>query len=303
MHPTHRQLEYLVAVTDTGHFGAAARRCNVTQPTLSAQIQLLEDRLHAKLLDRSPSGARPTPLGEIVVGLSRHALATIEEIENVTRKAADNLGGLIRLATLSTVGPYFLPYLLPRLSEDYPGLEVIIREERPQQLEQGLLAGTFDCALTRAPEEQGTLVFRELVSDPMWLGIPADHPLAAEPIIRPEMLTGQQMMTLGSEHGMPPSVRQFHDSIGAEVNHDYEGTTLDGLSQLVSTGKGMALLPRSYITSNLCDDNRIVFREVEGRTLTRSVGLAWRDGCVRSSQYEELFEQFNKTLEDMRGTL
>ncbi len=303
MHPTHRQLEYLVAVTDTGHFGAAARRCNVTQPTLSAQVQLLEDRLHAKLLDRSPSGARPTPLGEIVVGLSRDALATIEEIENVTRNAAANLGGLIRLATLSTVGPYFLPYLLPRLGEDYPGLEVIIREERPQQLEQGLVAGTFDCALTRAPAEQGALVYRELVADPMWLGIPADHPLAVERIIRPEMLTGEPMMSLGAEHGMPPSVKQFHDFVGAVVSNDYEGTTLDGLSQLVSIGKGMALLPRSYITSKLHDDNKIVFREVEGWTLTRSVGLAWRDGCVRSPQYEELFEQLRKTLEDMGDTV
>ena len=98
--PTHRQLEYLVAVGETGHFGDAARKCNVSQPTLSTQVQLLEDRLQARLIERSPGGARLTPLGEIVADLSRNVLSTLDEIGNVTRNAAANLGGLIRLGVL-----------------------------------------------------------------------------------------------------------------------------------------------------------------------------------------------------------
>lgn len=297
MRPTHRQLEYLVAVTETGHFGAAARNCNVTQPTLSAQIQLLEDRLKSKLIERTPRGARPTPLGDIVVKLSRDALSILDEIKNVTRDANADLGGSIRLATLPTIGPYYLPLLLPPLHTDYPGLEISFREERPSQLEQALLAGSFDCALTRRPKAEGPIFFRELIAEPMLLGIPSDHHLAEQPVIRPEMLSGERMLNLGADFGMPDTIREFFSSVDVKLCQAYEGTNFDGLSQLVSIGKGISLFPKFYVSSNLHGDSRIVLREIEGANLTRSVGLAWREGSARGQQYEELSEQFKKTLE------
>ena len=299
--PTHRQLEYLVAVTDTGHFSAAARRCHVSQPTLSTQIQLLEDRLQAKLLERSPGGARPTPLGEIVVRLSRNVLSTLDEIRNVTRNAAANLGGLIRLGTPSTIGPYFLPLIVPRLHADYPGLELHIREERPPLLERAIVAGTLDCALTRPPDAQKSLVFQEVMAEPLQLGIPADHPLAAQRIIRPDMLKGERMVSLGAEHGMPRTMRDFYASVGAVLKDDYEGTSLDGLRQMVSIGMGMALLPKLYIASNIHSDSGVALRDVEGWTLNRSVGLAWRDGSVRSAQYLQLLLECRKALDAAQG--
>lgn len=296
--PTNRQLEYLVAVCETGHFGAAARRCNVSQPTLSTQIQLLEDRLQARLLERSPGGARPTPLGQIVVDLSRNVLSTLDEIQNVTRNAAANLGGLIRLGTLSTIGPYFLPIILPRLRADYPGLEFRIREERPPQLERAIIDGTLDCGLTRPPEGQKALVFRELLAEPMRLGIPAGHPLAARRRIGPEMLKGEKAVILGGEHGMPRGMREFYEAVGAEVSNDYEGTSLDGLREMVAIGMGVSLFPKLYIASEFHRERGIVLRDVEGWTLTRQVGLAWREGSVRSPQYLQLLEECKRALDD-----
>ena len=135
------------------------------------------------------------------------------------------------------------------------------------------------------------------MAEPLQLGIPADHPLAAQRIIRPDMLKGERMVSLGAEHGMPRTMRDFYASVGAVLKDDYEGTSLDGLRQMVSIGMGMALLPKLYIASNIHSDSGVALRDVEGWTLNRSVGLAWRDGSVRSAQYLQLLLECRKALD------
>jgi LysR family hydrogen peroxide-inducible transcriptional activator len=294
--PTHRQLEYLVAVGETGHFGAAARKCNVSQPTLSTQIQLLEDRLKAKLIERAPGGARPTPLGDIVIGLSRGVLATLDEIQNVTLNASENLGGLIRLGVVPTFGPYFLPHVLPRLHVHYPGLELYIREERPVELQNSILAGTLDCALTPPPDDVERLEYREITTESLRLGIPVDHPLAAETSIRPAMLKGERVLTLGPDHQLNQSVQAFCQSSGAVLSEDYEGTSLDAVRQMVSIGMGLSLFPEFYIASEFPKETGVVLRDVVGWSLTRSIGLVWRKGSVRSVQFAQLCSECEMAL-------
>jgi LysR family hydrogen peroxide-inducible transcriptional activator len=287
----------LVAVGETGHFGAAARKCNVSQPTLSTQLQLLEDRLQATLIERSPSGARPTPLGEIVIELARNVLVTLDEILNVSRNASDNLGGLIRLGAIATFGPYFLPLALPKLSKDYPGLDLYIREGSPLELEREVLAGTIDCALTRPPEKQSGLVYRELIAEHLQLGIPHDHPLAKKAHIDATMLQGEPVLTLGSAHGMNPKIRDFYEACGAVMQHEYEGTSLDALRLMVSTGMGLSLFPELYIASEFPKQQLVVLREIEGLTVTRDIGLVWRHGSTRGAQYLQLLEEFKQALD------
>ena len=301
--PTHRQLEYLVAVGETGHFGAAARQCHVSQPTLSTQLQLLEDRLQAKLIERAPSGAKPTPLGEIVISLSRSILSTLDEIQNVAQHAAQNLGGLIRLGVVPTFGPYFLPHVLPHLHKHYPELELYIREERPQNLEKSILSGTIDCALSPPPEGNARLAYRELIVERLRLGIPADHPLAKEKRIRPSMLEGQRMLTLGPGHNqMNRNVRNSCESSGAVLSEDYVGTSLDALRQMVSIGMGLSLFPEFYIKSEFDKEHDVVLRDIEGLNLNRPLGLIWREGSVRSAQFLQLFEECENALDKGLGT-
>ncbi|MEM7441818.1 MAG: hydrogen peroxide-inducible genes activator [Pseudomonadota bacterium] len=296
--PTHRQLEYLVAVSETGHFREAASRCNVSQPTLSTQIQLLEDRLRAKLIERAPGGARPTPLGEIVIDLARTVLATLDEIQNVAINAEANLGGLVRLGVVPTFGPYFLPRVLPRLRAQYPELELYIREERPLELEQSLASGTLDCALTRPPERGPRLTYHELTEERLQLGIPSDHALANEARILPEMLQGQRMLTLGPDYSLNRYVRELCQVSGAVMSEDYEGTSLDAIRQMVSIGMGFSLFPERYVASEFPKETSVVLRDIEGMSLVRAIGLVWRDGSVRSSQYLRLLEECKQALSD-----
>ncbi len=294
--PSNRQLEYLVAVGETGHFGAAARRCHVSQPTLSTQIQLLEDRLQAKLIERAPGGARPTPLGDIVIDLARGVLSALDEIQHVAAHSSENLGGLIRLGVVPTFGPYFLPHVLPRLHAHYPGLELYIREERPLDLQRSVVAGTLDCALMPPPDDRDSIVFREFVTEHLRLGIPVDHPLAARKRIRPAMLKGERMLTLGPDHQLNQSVKALCQSSGAVLNEDYEGTSLDAVRQMVSIGMGLSLFPQFYIASEFPKEDKVLLRDVEGWPLSRSIGLVWRTTSVRAAQYEQLCRECEQVL-------
>ncbi len=174
--PSSRQLDYFVALAETLHFGRAASRCHVSQPTLSAQFKLLEEQLGCTLLERGSGGISLTASGERLLPLARRTLENLDEIVTVAQAGQSNLGGLIRLGVSPTFGPYFMPYLLPILKREFPLLELYIREDRPNLLEEGLMSGALDCILTPdfASSDQWTaqVLCRESVS----LAVPKSHP-------------------------------------------------------------------------------------------------------------------------------
>lgn len=295
---THRQLQYLVAVCDTGHFGKAAKNCNVSQPTLSSQIQLLEDRLGTRLIERAPDGARPTPQGEEVIAKSREVIALLNEIGSITRAAEANLGGVIRLGILPSFGPYFLPTLLARLKPTYPDMEISIREKPQDQLNREVQEGRLDCALTLPPEKSSALAFETLFEEPMLLALPKDHPLAKQGSIQPRMLKDEVILSLNRSHRETKTIRDFFAASGVVVQDDYEGTSFDALRLMVSIGQGLSLFPQFYSHSECVADCGVVLRDIVGMTVERTIGLAWSAGSVRTHHYRKLLEECKAALND-----
>lgn len=290
--PSPRQLEYLLAIGETGHFGAAARLCHVSQPTLSTQLSLLEEQLGAMLIDRSPGRARLTPIGEKVIVLARTALASLDEIVGVARHSAGQLGGLLRLGVAPTFGPYYLPHLLPHLHAAYPYLEIYIREDRPHVLESTAAEGSIDCALAPQPEDRERLEYRELMVETLYLGMASDHPLAQATEVRAGMLAGERMLTLGPGHRLSQNVRALCAESGAILREKYEGTSLDALRQMVSIGMGLSLFPELYAASEFARrEEQVVLRRIADWPLTRSVGLFWRKGHVRSAHFQRFGDE------------
>ncbi|WP_425417203.1 hydrogen peroxide-inducible genes activator [Oricola indica] len=284
--PSPRQLEYLLAVIETGHFREAARLCNVSQPTLSAQLQLLEDQLGAALIDRTPGRSRATPIGEKVAVLARTTLTSLDEIVAVARQSTGQMGGLVRLGVAPTFGPYYLPRLLPHLHDAYPDLEIYIREDRAHLLEASVMEGTIDCALGPQPEERSRLDYLELMVEPLYLGMASRHRLAAAGEVRIEMLAGERMLTLGSGHRLSHQVRALSAQSGAVMREEYEGTSLDALRQMVSIGMGLSLFPELYAASEFARrEEQVVLRRIADLPLARSVGLLWRKDHVRASHF------------------
>lgn len=286
--PTHRQLEYLVAVGETGHFGEAARRCHVSQPTLSVQLALLEKQLGTVLIDRSPGRIEPTPAGHAIIATARSVLAGLDEITALARSARGSLGGLIRLGVVPSFGPYFLPYLLPRLHETHRELQLYIREDRPRLLEAAVLGGETDCGLGQEPDDAGAFSFEPICREQIYLAVHRDHPLARFDSVPAAALKGERLLTLGRGHRLLDDVRRLSAQSGAELAEDYEGTSLDALRQMVSIEMGLSLFPELYIRSEFGKDGNLHLIRLEDWPAERIIGFYWRRNSSRASHFAEL---------------
>lgn len=286
--PTIRQLEYLVMLGETGHFGEAARRCHVSQPTLSVQIALLESRLGCPLIDRTPGLIAPTPAGAAIIAAARTVLNTLDDMLALASASRGSLGGLMRLGAVPTFGPYFLPRLLPPLHNAYPDLRLHIREERPAILEEKVADGSIDCALGPRPTENDVFEFAPICEEKIFLGVPRNHRLARQATVELESLSRERLLTLGRGHQLLDTVRDLARLSGAHLVEDYEGTSLDALRQMVSIEMGLSLFPELYVRSEFAGEADVHLLRIRGWHGSRSIGFYWRHSSVRADHYRHL---------------
>lgn len=286
--PSLRQLEYLVAIVECRHFGEAAKAVAVSQPTLSIQIKALEDSIGTQLLERGRNNVAPTPAGEIVVERARDILLQVDDLIAAVQQERNNLGGLIRLGTAPTIGPYLLPMIVPRLHAAYPALKIHIREALPSRLEELVTDGSIDLALSALPARDPRLASSELIEERLLIGLARDHPLAALKSIRPERLAGEKFLTLGRGHRLYDHVERLAARHGAEVLEDYEGTSLDALRQMVALGMGLSVFPEHYAASEISSDPSVVVRPLKATMLVRTIGFFWRPTAARTADYAAL---------------
>lgn len=286
--PTIRQLEYLVMLGETGHFGEAAKRCHVSQPTLSVQIALLEKRLGCALIDRSPGLVAPTPAGAAIIASARTVLTTLDDMIAVASASRGSLGGLIRLGAVPTFGPYFLPRLLPQLHAAYPELKLHIREERPLLLEEQVAEGVIDCGLGPAPASSDAFEFAAVCEERIFLGVPRGHRLADRETVDLASLARERLLTLGPGHRLLDTVRDLARVSGAHLVEDYEGTSLDALRQMVSIEMGLSLFPELYVRSEFPSEQNVHLLRIEGWPGSRVIGFFWRRQSVRGEHYRRL---------------
>lgn len=286
--PSLRQLEYLLAVADCRHFGDAARKVAVSQPTLSLQLKALEDCLGARLVDRNRNRIAPTPTGAVVAERAREILLQVDELMVAVLRERDNLGGPMRLGTAPTVGPYLLPRIVPRLHADFPDIKIYIREELPARLEALVLEGEIDLALVALPARDDRLASVKISHEQLLIGMISDHPLARLKSIPPHRLAGEKFLTLGPGHRLYEDVSRVAAGHGAEVLEDYQGTSLDARRQMVALGMGLSVFPAHYAASEVGADRSVVVRPIKGEQLVRQLGFIWRQSAVRATDYQQL---------------
>ncbi|MCI5097443.1 MAG: hydrogen peroxide-inducible genes activator [Rhodobacteraceae bacterium] len=245
MRPTLRQLEYIVAVAETGQVGLAAAQLNVSQPSLSAQLAEVEADLNVTLFQRGRAGAKITPAGEEVVRRARHILHELQDL----RAAASGGGifqGRLRLGVLPSIGPYLLPGVVRRLHREHPSFRLIVREESTRDLDEGLRSGRLDMIIS-TPEDHPGSRKTHLFEEKLWAAVALDHPFAKR---RKQMsltdLAGQTCLTLGTGHRLSHIVAGLAASAGGRVSDEYEGTSLDAIRLMAATGAGVAILPSIY---------------------------------------------------------
>lgn len=286
--PSLQQLRYLVAVADQLHFRRAAEACNVTQPTLSAQIKDMELRLGTTLIERSRSKVLLTPTGRDIVERARRILREVAEIHAIAKSRQSVLSAVIRIGVVQTVGSYFLPLVIPDLHQKYPKLGLYIREGLPDVLLRGLEEGALDLLFFPLPVNRAELETQSLFREPIQVVVPSDHRLAQEPEIDPVMLRGETILSLEPGHRLHELVRTISEDYGVELSHDYEGTSLDTLRQMVATGMGLSLMPALYVKSEVAHQDLVVARPFRGTAPTRTIGMVWRKGTSREDEFRLL---------------
>jgi LysR family hydrogen peroxide-inducible transcriptional activator len=247
MRPTLRQLQYLVAVADTGKFHEAARRLNVSQPSLSAQIAEAEHQLGAVLVERGRHGAFMTPLGEEVVRRARAILIQVEDLKAFTLRPAGEVAGRYRLGTVSTIGPYLLPGAVRELHRLFPELRMSVHESRMADLNDRLNDGRLDMIIS-TPEDHASSAFMELFEETLFVCAAQEDELSAK---EGTGRCGSLARAGIAEPWSRPPAQPDHPAAGrcrgrAHVSTEYEGTSLDAVRQTASMGEGVAILPNLY---------------------------------------------------------
>ncbi|MBV1894962.1 MAG: LysR family transcriptional regulator [Rhodobacteraceae bacterium] len=285
---TLKQLRYLVALAEEKHFRRAAEVCGVSQPSLSVQLQKLEEQLGSRVVERGRAGVTFTPVGRDVVTRARSILMDVQAMSDFAQTAQYGLTGTIRLGVQATLGPYLMPRIAARLHREHPDFKLYIRESLPSQLEAELLAGKHDIILSKLPSRGADIVDAPLFQEPILFAVSADHPLATKDHVVPSDLTGLPVLSLSRGYHLHDQVHALCKEFGAEVIHDYEGTSLDALRQMVAMNMGTTFMPALYAKSEINKGGDVVALPLKGRRVFRSVGLFWRKGAGRAPAFVKL---------------
>lgn len=277
MRPTLKQLQYLIAVAETGKFNDAARRMNVSQPSLSTQIADMEIELNAKLVERGRHGAILTPDGENVVRQARHIIRAVEELKATTAQKQGILTSRVKLGVIPSVGPYLLPSATKVLHEKYPDLRMSVIEARTLDIDKHLRDGRLDTIISTAedhPECESMPLFKEH----LWICVPTDSHLASgKEEIKLSDLKGMPLLSLGHGHHLNLAIHDLAKQSGAYVSTEYEGTSLDAIRQMAAMGAGIAILPSLYALVEASRDSALVVKRIDHKKAERHISLIWRD--------------------------
>jgi LysR family hydrogen peroxide-inducible transcriptional activator len=272
MRPTLRQLEYIVAVADTGRVGAAADLLNVSQPSLSAQLAEVEADLGVTLFVRGRSGAKITPEGEDIVRRARLILRDHEDLR-ASAKGGGIFQGRLRLGVLPSIGPYLLPEVVRRLHKEHPSFRLVVREESTRDLDEGLRSGRLDMIISTPEDHPGTR-HTALFEERFWVATALDFPAAkARGKVTLADLKDQTFLTLGPKHRLSHIVASLASRAGGRVSDEYEGTSLDAIRLMAATGAGVAILPQIYAATEARRGTDVLLRYLDEADARRQIVL------------------------------
>jgi LysR family hydrogen peroxide-inducible transcriptional activator len=278
-----KDLRYLVAVADTGHFGQAASRCFVSQPTLSAQLRKLEEYLGVQLIERQPRHSALTEAGAAVVLRARRILEASDDIVAVTQQLRDPLAGRLRLALLPTIGPYLLPVVAAAIRKTLPRIELMLYEHQTGPMLEKLHSGEIDAGILALPVEAEGFSERQLYAERFVLAVPESHRLAARKQAQVEDLDGETLLLLEDGHCLRDQALAVCSRSGAHEKQDFRATSLETLRQMVASGAGVTLLPELASKGAYGGARGVAIVPFAKPAPVREIGMVWRRSSARAT--------------------
>ena len=294
-----RDLKYLVAVAETRHFGRAAERCFVSQPTLSSQIKKLEEHLGVTIFERTNRSVVVTPVGMAIMEHARKSIEQAEAIEQTARLHQDPMAGPLRIGSIPTLSPYLIPLIFQPLKIRYPRLRLVFSDEVTRTLELRLANHEIDAALLATPARDQGLDEIPLFEEPFWLVHPHNHPLYTKDEITRSDLKKLEMLLLSDAHCLSRQVMEvcrLTDRNLVDSMEDLRAFGLETLIQLVSAGFGCTLVPALTINGSWLTGSGVVARKLEIPEAYRLIRLVHRTSFPRTQALQALVQVIRDSL-------
>jgi LysR family hydrogen peroxide-inducible transcriptional activator len=298
-----RDFKYVIAVAETHHFGRAAERCYVSQPTLSGQIKKLEDELGVVIFERTKRSVEITPIGQEIIALARQLMEQADAIEQVARAHSDPLAGPFRIGALPTLSPYLMPLILVPLRKQYPQLKLVLSEEVTESLIRRLRSHELDAAMVATPVYEPDLTSTPIFDEPFWLALPRKHPLYYKDEITKEDLAALDVLLLSDGHCLAHQAMEVFGLSDRPVEGemgDLRAASLETLLQLVGAGFGCTLVPALAVRGPWMTDSGIIARRLELPDAYRRVSLVYRQSFPRRKVLDVFV---NTVLEHLPNTV
>ncbi len=287
-----RDMEYVVAVAETLHFGRAAERCHVSQPSLSMQIKKAEDMLGVQIFERTNKQVLVTAAGKEIVTRARVILKEFEAMKHMADIARDPMGGPVRLGVIPTMAPYLLPKTLPKLRKALPRVKLTLLEGQTHIMVQQLNEGALDIVLLALPIHDDRLHEAPIFEEAFLLAVPHEHALAAKKQVQISDLEEVELMLLEDGHCLRDQALEVCHKAGAMEQQNFRATSLETLRQMVASGAGITLIPEQ---ASGIDTKHVTYIPFAKAKPHRTVGFLWRKSTPRTA----LFEAMQKLFKDV----
>jgi LysR family transcriptional regulator, hydrogen peroxide-inducible genes activator len=276
-----RDLEYVVAIADHSSFVRAAEHCRVAQPSLSAQVRKLESWIGIAIFERTTRRVLVTAEGQAFIEQARRVLTEARLLFTIARRSDEPFGGSLRLAAISTLGPYLFPRILPGLRKNYPNLGLVLSEGLTGDLVPKLIDGEIDAVLLSLPQTDPALVTAPIFSEPFLLACPEGHPATRKGGPTWDGLDVDERLLLEEGHCLR---EQALAACSAAGRSNRLATSLETLKYMVAAGEGCTLVPALAVSKR----DAVVYSRLPRTNYSRKIGLAWRRSDPRATEFSAL---------------
>ena len=291
--PSMKQLQYLIALADTKHFARAAKRCFVTQSTLSAGIRDLESVLGTAVAERTNRRVLMTPIGLEIAKRAKALLQTAQDVMDVARAGTTPMSGDIHLGVIPTVSPFLLPRILPALGRAFPDLMLYLREEQTVSLLGRLHEGELDAALIALPYDTGGLDTALILEDEFMFACAKKHALAQATTVSVKALSAEALLLLEEGHCLRGHMLDVCAAGNKRIRVQFEASSLHTLVQMVAADLGVTLIPKLAIDAGITKGTGITLLPLSNPA-SRQLGLVWRQTSLRAEELERLGVKISK---------
>lgn len=293
---TLQQLEYILAVNQFRHFAKAAEYCRVTQPTLSAMIQKLEEELDTRIFDRSQQPVCPTPVGIHIIEQAQNILVQANRIKNIIEEEKHSLTGTFKLGILPTVAPYLLPRFFPQLMKKYPDLDIRVVEMKTNDIKKALQTGEIDAGIVASLAGMEELQQTPLFYEQFFAYVSREDALFNNEVIRTSDLNGEQLWLLDEGHCFRDQLVRFCQMKSARASQlAYHLGSMETFMRMVESGKGVTFIPELAVLQ-LGDAQKELVRSFSIPCPTRQVVLLTNKNFIRHTLLEVLVKEIKLSV-------